>query len=344
MQDLGSSGIHQRCYRVVVVEEKGKQAAREEHGRKPWTLREFGGKTVWDWLDLLLVPLVLGIVAAGLTAWFNAQQEARQNDIEEQRARAERELAEQRAEDEVLQTYLDQMGTLLIEKDLRGSKEGSEVRTLARARTLTATGRLSAGRKRVLIRFLYEANLIDRTHPIIALDGANLQDINLRGVNLSGGPFLLETHLGRDGRISIGGPKSKLSIGSDGVDLSGADISRAKLANAVLIGADLSGVRLSYANLRHALIGSTNSRSTDLTGAFLENADLTGAFLDNTDLSGAILVRSHLRNSYLTESILRDTNFSGTDLSNAYLLGSDLRACLVRFTLPSPAASVSREL
>jgi hypothetical protein len=24
---------------------------------KPWTLKEFGSKTMWDWLQLLIVPL-----------------------------------------------------------------------------------------------------------------------------------------------------------------------------------------------------------------------------------------------------------------------------------------------
>lgn len=49
---------------------------------------------------LLLVPLLLGMVAAGLTAWFNAQQDVRQNNIEDRRAQAERELANQRAQGE----------------------------------------------------------------------------------------------------------------------------------------------------------------------------------------------------------------------------------------------------
>jgi hypothetical protein len=71
-----------------------------------------------------LVPLVLGLGAIFLPAWFNAQQDARQNDIEDRRAQAERDLAEQRAQDEALQAYLDQMSTLLLEKELRDSKKG----------------------------------------------------------------------------------------------------------------------------------------------------------------------------------------------------------------------------
>jgi hypothetical protein len=90
-----------------------------------WT--GFQGKTVWDLLQLLIVPLALAVI--GL--WFAAQQDARQQQIENQRAEAERELAEQRAQDEALQAYLDQMSGLLLERDLRASEKGSEVRTLA---------------------------------------------------------------------------------------------------------------------------------------------------------------------------------------------------------------------
>ena len=91
-----------------------------------WT--GFRGKTVWEWMQLLIVPLVLTVLGLFLTT---AQQDVRQQAIENQRAEAERELSEQRAQDEALQAYLDQMSGLLLERDLRASEKGSEVRTLA---------------------------------------------------------------------------------------------------------------------------------------------------------------------------------------------------------------------
>ena len=156
----------------VMVEEKGRQTADKKEGRKPWTLREFGGQTLWDWLHLLsalAIPVVLA--AAGL--WFTAQQDHRQQQIETARAQqtqkietdcaeAERELARERAQDEALQAYLDQMNNLLLAHNLRDSEEYSEVRTLARARTLTVLGRLDSSRKRAALGFLSEAQLISR--------------------------------------------------------------------------------------------------------------------------------------------------------------------------------------
>jgi hypothetical protein len=58
--------------------------------------------TLWDWLDLLVVPAA--IAAGGL--WFNAQQSKREQGI-----------ARQRAQDEALQEYLNKMGELILDKD-----------------------------------------------------------------------------------------------------------------------------------------------------------------------------------------------------------------------------------
>ena len=45
-----------------------------------WT--GFRGKTAWDFLQLLIVPLML----AAIGFWFTAQQDARQQQIEDKRA------------------------------------------------------------------------------------------------------------------------------------------------------------------------------------------------------------------------------------------------------------------
>jgi hypothetical protein len=62
-----------------------------------WT--GFRGMTVRDWLELLIVPLVLVVISF----LFTVQQDQRQQRTENQRAAAERELAVQRAQDEALQ-------------------------------------------------------------------------------------------------------------------------------------------------------------------------------------------------------------------------------------------------
>jgi uncharacterized protein YjbI with pentapeptide repeats len=265
---------------------------------KPWTLREFGGKPVWDWMQLLIVPLVLAII--GLL--FEMQQAERQRALEEQqqalehrRAEAAQELAEQRAQAEALQAYLDQMGNLLLEKNLRESAEDSEVRTLARARTLVVLETLGSDRKNRLLRFLEETELIqagpEGRPPIVSLKYAALSDFELKGKQLL-----------------------------RGTDLTQARLTGANLSAAHLEGTDLSGAHLGAANLRGAYL-----QGAKLSGAYLYDTDLRGAYLSGTDLSdaegrfesGARMIRTRLDGAYLDGADLTNARVSEEQLQEA---------------------------
>jgi uncharacterized protein YjbI with pentapeptide repeats len=292
----------------VMVEEKDKRAARGKEGRQPWTLKEFGGKTVWDWMDLLIVPLALALITVALTIVFTWQQESRQSRIEEQRAQAERELEEQRAQDEALRAYFDQMSSLLLEKDLRASEEESEARTLARARTLTVLGSLDPSRKTTVMQFLVEAELVQRVEGtsghIITLSDADLRGVNLEAADLLGAGL-------SDANLS----DAYLGL----ADLREADLGRADLSNAYLGFADLSNANLGAADLRDASMGGA-----DLSEADLGFADLRRANLSEADLVVADLSNANLSKADLSDADLRDANLLGADLSGANLREANL--------------------
>jgi uncharacterized protein YjbI with pentapeptide repeats len=290
-----------------MVMAKGKGTFLTEEGpdkRPPWWKRlwartGFGDKTLWDLLQLLIVPLVL----VGIGLLFEMQQAERQQALEEQqqalenrRAEAERELAQQRAQDEALQAYLDQMSSLLLEKDLRTSEEGSEVRTLARARTLTVLGRLDSDRKTNLLRFLYEAKLIDKGEPVLDLAEANFAKTDLSGRKLS--------------NISLAGAiltKSDLtSTELNEADLRGSRLQGAELELATLRNADLTGATLSteeefYPVGSSILVygkGYQEVEPANLSGADLTDANLEGALLGSVDMGprplGGLLCQGRL--------------------------------------------------
>src|SRR5919112_5203841 len=93
---------------------------------KAWTRRELGGKTVWDWLQLLVVPIMLSLITVAFTWQQNTRQQRIEDQrvqeahkIEDRRAAAERELQAQQAQQATFQMYLDQMGVLLLDRGLR---------------------------------------------------------------------------------------------------------------------------------------------------------------------------------------------------------------------------------
>jgi uncharacterized protein YjbI with pentapeptide repeats len=242
-------------------------------------------KTVWDWMQLLIVPVVLAIV----TIVFTLYQEGRLSRIEQQRAQAALQVAEERARAAELQDYLDQMGSLLLNKDrpLRQSKKGDEVRSIARARTLTILERMNPSRKRQVIQFLYEADLIrgvEGSQPIMSLREVNLRRASLWGANLSE------------------------------ADLSGAHLEKADLTRAHLSGANLSDADLGSADLL-----KTDLRGANLSGAFLWRTSLIETYLSRADLSGAGLWEADLNGAHLSSA-----NLTNADLSGAYLGGAGL--------------------
>jgi hypothetical protein len=174
-----------------------------------------GSATLFDWLEVLIFPLTIALAVlwltnraqkqqANATAIAQRQREEEREERNRQREREEQmreehelEIANQRTQDTALQTYIDQIGRLLLDRDLRGSAPLSEVSLLARAYTLTILEGLDPNRKRSVVRFLYEAGLlltptITRT-TIVRLQEADLSyaalanmHMYLGGINLEG--------------------------------------------------------------------------------------------------------------------------------------------------------------
>jgi hypothetical protein len=220
-----------------------------------WT--GFRGKTVWDWLQLLVVPLAL----AGIGLFFTSTQKyARQ--LEEARQRAQE--AEIQAQHSALQAYFDQMQHLILEEDLPGASAEDYVAAIARARTRTVLAQMDDHRRGRVVQFLYEASLLEKERPIINLSGVRLRGGNLSQLDLS------EAYLG-------------------GADLSGADLSDVVLVDADLSGAELFGANINFAILRDADLSESYLVGTNLRAADLSGANLRDAILSEADLSSANL-------------------------------------------------------
>ncbi len=152
-------------------------------------------KTLWDWLQLLIIPLVLAVVAL----LFNRAT-----------TRTEQKIALDKQSEDLLQAYLDRMSELLLEKSLATSPS-EEARNVARVRTITILFQLDARGIGYVFTFLREAGLMS-TKPnssIVSLSQANLTKINLSQAILSG---------------------ANLS----GADLSGANLNGANLGGAIV--------------------------------------------------------------------------------------------------------------
>jgi len=266
----------------------------------PWT--GLHGRTLYDWLQLLIIPAVLAV--GGYL--FNYTTVRNEQKATQQRDQTERDIASDNQREAALQAYIDSMSGLLLEKNLRNSGDDDEVRKIARVRTLTVLRRLDKYRKRSVLQFLHESGLIDKDNKIIDLHGADIREADLHGVNLSGddlsgaylqgvylsGAILREANLSRTNMLSANLYSASL-IGTD-------------LAHTILVGASLSEADLSRANLQGALMRFPHSSEGDLGGVHLGEpglyeAGLHGANLSEANLTGAKVTDEQLKQAKTLE-------------------------------------------
>jgi uncharacterized protein YjbI with pentapeptide repeats len=243
----------------------------------------FETKTLWDWMELLIVPLVL----AGGAFFLNRSER-----------NTEREIAADRQQEEALQTYFDRMSELLLKEKLRTTKK-AEVRDVARTRTLSVLRVLDKKRKGHILLFLYEARLIIKGNPRISIKGADFSGADLTSTKLSG-VDLSDTNL-------------------MDADLTGANLNGANLSNAQLVSASLFDANLHNANLKNTNLNMTNLLLANLSGANLEGAELIGADLSEAFLTGTNLKLSNFRLANLKDANLIDADLTDAIISTKQL-------------------------
>jgi pentapeptide repeat protein len=228
------------------------------------------GKTMWDWLQLLIVPVALALIALLFNrATTRTEQKIaadrykqdkeiasrhyhQDQQIAKQRYEQDQELTLDRQRENLLHVYLDRMSELLLDKQLRTSEPDAEVRNIARVRTITILFQLDTRRINYVFAFLREAGLVSSQpkSSIVTLSNADLDRINLSGVILSG------------------------------TDLSGANLSGANLSGAIFF--SIIYVPRAFGGT----IGRPNNHA-DLSGADLRGANLSGAKVTDEQLAKA---------------------------------------------------------
>lgn len=256
-------------------------------------------KTFWDWMELLLVPLVL----AGGAAVFTWITNRREREAEDRQAEREHQREQDRAREATLQAYLDRMTDLMLgEEGLKQSKEAAEQRTIARARTLTALRQLDGERKGALLQFLYESGLIGQP---LAYEGQPEGLVDLRSADLSGANL-------------------------EGADLEGANLGAVDLRGANLTEVDLRRADLQGADLRGAYLHGANLVGADLTAAYMDRVNVLCAYQGGADVDSAHLCVESGSLSLMTT--LRSALAVDEQLAKAFSLAGKTRPDGTKYT------------
>lgn len=203
------------------------------------------GKTLWDWIALLLVPSTVGFGTA-LISFSQYQSD------------------QDRAREIAVQQFVDRISQLTIAPP--ADAPAGRIDAVIRAQTVVILRMVDGQRAGQVIGFLAELGLLpqlDLEFEHLQLAGADLQGLDLRGVDFE--------------ESSLRGAELERS------DLTGADLSRADLAGADMKGADLHRANLELADLTGAELDHADLRGANLRGAVgLKRAQLALACLDQT--------------------------------------------------------------
>lgn len=234
-------------------------------------------KTLWDWLEILIIPILVAMVVASI-GHFSQQKE--------------RAIAARRTQETAIQSYLDYMTELLLEHSILQVDNNNPLNPfvptqnimlhhVARARTVTILRTLDGNQKGIILRFLHEAQLIS---PLIHSHNSFAGVVRLKGADLSEA-MLDNAQLFNAVLTEANFQKASLrNTNLSNTHLDSADLSFADLQNAFLEGASFQGANLRGANLGGAFAYSSNLRGADLTLAKLRGARF---YIDDTSRSWA---------------------------------------------------------
>ena len=227
---------------------------------KLWQWTGVKDKTLWDYLQLLIVPLLLLTVTEGMNQYQKNADELR--NIQEQKANLQRmeqekKAAESKAKQDTLNSYISAM-TDLMKNGLGEAGQSERLEPIATSRTILTLRDLDGPRNMIVLGFLKESNLIRR-------DPALMKDLEK-----SYQESLEEYRKCQDGKKKVCQPPALLPS----LDLGGTDLSKVDFKEV-----DLNTLNLKKANLRDADLTKAVLIDTNLTGA-----NLTGAHLPSEEL------------------------------------------------------------
>ncbi|CAF0996185.1 unnamed protein product [Didymodactylos carnosus] len=274
---------------MLLSERKYSQPQDEDHHYQE--TKQENIKDCHAWLTLVataLVPLMIGIFTVVMTIQQQSSA-SRQRQQEQQQA-------DNLQNERTFSTYVDDIAKLLLTKEVTTDNKAL---LYIRTKTLSSLRKLDPQRKKHVLFFLYESQLLQ-------YDKAKKHDrstLNLAGADL--------TH------IHVTKLKNFNNLSLPGVDLNNASfincqLQHSRFADSVMnnirfTNSFLLGTRFSRCSLERADFRNTTLAQVSFKSALLRHADFTrawtkGADFTNADLYGALMTEKHLQEAELLDN------------------------------------------
>jgi uncharacterized protein YjbI with pentapeptide repeats len=297
---------------------------------REWEWTGFLDKTLWDWMKLLIVPIILALGGVLITQ-MDRLNSARRLAADREQAQAEQSLTRQGQITDRFARAIDQLG----KTDARGNRV-FEVR-LGGIYALEQIARDSEQDYWPIMEVL--AAYVRQHAPWIPEEDQQGEEDSREATEttkvLPPAPDIqaITAVLRRRNRYFGHGEPEPLDLALTNLsraNLSGAYLSRANLSGAYLRGAYLRGAYLQGANLQQADLQGANLPEADLQEAYLQWSNLQRANLQGANLRGANLQDANLQGANLQQANLPEADLRGANLQQANLRGANLRGAYLR--------------
>jgi uncharacterized protein YjbI with pentapeptide repeats len=293
-------------------------------------------KTLWDWLELLIIPAALGIGAATFQYLENNKERNLRDELNQQR---------------IFDDYIEEVSEKLSQYTRDELINNEKMRLLLSANTAFTLNRLTVSRRTAILQFLHQAELITLSRfsrrnieeqkavtSVIKLKNATLHDIDLSligkyefiyDINLS------ETNLRKanmnNTRISrcffqeaeLTEANFQDSEINTKCRFNKANMKKANLRNTKITGASFLACRLREVDLRRTHIKEVYFGDADLTRAMLQDSIIIDTDFRRADCTEAKFIGADMENAHLQETIFKSADLSRANLVNAMLTVPD---------------------
>ncbi|MEO1389012.1 MAG: pentapeptide repeat-containing protein [Cyanobacteria bacterium J06634_6] len=301
-------------------------------------------KTLWDWLQLLVAPLVISFFLWSL----NTNEKRRETRDNVEREKIDKKLREQKEEndrnientrraieynvrrdslnEQRLQTYIDKISELILEKGLLDGQileNKVDMKRIVQVRTISLLNGLNTERKEYLLNYLYMAGLIGNPKMLQILISKGMDDLQSR-IRLAY-QYPVVSLLNTDFRQVQMHGKSFQYASLMGVRFNASRFISSVFDNACLSTSDFSGATLAGCFFREtianlAIFKDSECQDSDFTKAHLEGADFTDASLDRAIFDGAHLVNSKI----LWQQLEQAESWNGAIMPNGEIYNANI--------------------
>lgn len=220
-------------------------------------------KTLWDWLDLLIVPTSIGIIG-----WIYKDYEKKK----EEKKQIEN------TNNEIFNNYIKNISELILKNNLLESNKNAA--NLARTLTIVALENLDGERKGQILQFLKESDVLQK----VELLGANFKNSDLQGIVLKNQIFK---------GIDFSNSNFQNSF-LDGTQFISCNLSSSNFSNSSLLNVDFN-----YSNLCDSILKNNDLESVKFNCAEMHNADLRNSTIKKAQIEEITKFNKSIKLTYI---------------------------------------------